>query len=667
MLRQIQDGSLKIGDRKAFRWAADGLQGILGRGTTGERFQQLMEANYQVWKNKIFSHLNMAKSFEDVENTPAAIDEENRGRYEAITQSMTNPNDLENQKISFGAGSTFATMAGGGKRVYFFKSADDEYAYQQAYGQGDLRLILTHEIESFAKNTAIVEKFGPDAVQTFNKMVGSVAKNGPHGFKTKGRLVLEQKVFANLTSDASSPVNYKSAKIHSTIRSFIAAAKLGLVVPRSFADVASTAMNEKIRGKNVISGYLESIGFALKAVKNIPHDIFNERPRVSANQKKLADSLGSYIHSWVGSINRFGTETLGDGLATKVNHAIMQVTDLKGWDFNHTHGQNASFARDLALAKDTPWKDLNVGTSTILGKYNLEEKEWNLLRSLPLLKEVDGKTYMAPDGIRQATIAQLAAYKGIPAKLLSSSAATQLRDSLEMRLLGMYHDRANYSIQYTQPGDQALLNWGLKPGSASGELVRYATMFKGFSVGYVRRALGQWINANPYSSRIGWTSLAQLLGGTMVFSGIGNAAADLAGGKKPDIESVGFWLDAAGPMLGFYNDMLEAANTKYGKSFAANMLGPGAALLDKDLSAVASMFQGAPKRPRETHIMGQLSTRNFINTVRGNIPYQNLIFTKSIVDYMISSQLLDRLDPNAVKQMVKEANQNNTPYIVNPS
>ena len=101
--------------------------------------------------------------------------------------------------------------------------------------------------------------------------------------------------------------------------------------------------------------------------------------------------------------------------------------------------------------------------------------------------------------------------------------------------------------------------------------------------------------------------------------------------------------------LGIYGDFLLSTNTSYGQTPLAVLSGPVAGYLEQMIGLTqGSMVRAA--QGKKVDFGAEL-----IQFLKGNIPLQNLWYTKAITDRMIFNQLQEMVSPGYMRRVEQRA------------
>lgn len=188
--------------------------------------------------------------------------------------------------------------------------------------------------------------------------------------------------------------------------------------------------------------------------------------------------------------------------------------------------------------------------------------------------------------------------------------------------------------------ERSIINLG-EAGTIQGELGRTLFQFKGFPLAYMFRIGHRAFAQGDIKSRV--TFLASLLAYQTLAGALIVQTQNLANGKNPEpVFTVDFFGKSIlkGGGLSFLGDIMSALSDPTGRSASDFISGP---LLGQSMK-LGMLLTGMGNNMIE----GKESTRmmEVANTLKSNIPLQNLWYSKLIVDRMLYSKMQNMIDPD---------------------
>ena len=188
--------------------------------------------------------------------------------------------------------------------------------------------------------------------------------------------------------------------------------------------------------------------------------------------------------------------------------------------------------------------------------------------------------------------------------------------------------------------ERSIINLG-EAGTIQGELGRTLFQFKGFPLAYMFRIGHRAFAQGDIKSRV--TFLASLLAYQTLAGALIVQTQNLANGKNPEpVFTIDFFGKSMlkGGGLSFLGDIMSALSDPTGRSASDFISGP---LLGQSMK-LGMLLTGMGNNIIE----GKESTRmmEVANTLKSNIPLQNLWYSKLIVDRMLYSKMQNMIDPD---------------------
>lgn len=188
--------------------------------------------------------------------------------------------------------------------------------------------------------------------------------------------------------------------------------------------------------------------------------------------------------------------------------------------------------------------------------------------------------------------------------------------------------------------ERSIINLG-EAGTIQGELGRTLFQFKGFPLAYMMRIGHRAFAQGDIKSRV--TFLASLLAYQTLAGALIVQTQNLANGKNPEpVFTIDFFGKSIlkGGGLSFLGDIMSALSDPTGRSASDFVSGP---LLGQSMK-LGMLLTGMGNNIIE----GKESTRmmEIANTLKSNIPLQNLWYSKLVVDRMLYSKLQNMIDPD---------------------
>lgn len=602
------------------------------RGSIEQKNKMKLE-NKEQWKVDILDKLNIFETFKTMNKVE--IDNILNNIFTKIDSGKYYSEEL-------------TTLAGrvSKERHFIFKSAEDWFSYNEKYGKGDMFKMFIDSLRLGARNSALMKHLGPHPDAVFNKLIKKMEKdmvNDPYLKEDMSRIDLK-----NYLKEVSGESNYiqngRMAFVGSSLRAQQTVSKLGAVVLTSFGDVPIFHAMAKQQGLPFFARVGASFETALSVLNS------------SAERKELGRQLGVGIEGMLGDFNaRFVSQDEIGGNIAKGMDLFFKLSGLQRWTDSWKVGATMMMSTRIAHLADRTWDQLlkNPGDKKLtetLKKYNIGEKEWNVIRkSEP--RTHDGNKYIIPENVRE------------------------LNEDVADNLLGYFTDNAEMMVPTPGARERVKMNtvFGLlenapQPGTVAGEAIRMFMQFKSFPVTIITR-IGKSMALHNQASGRGITkqgikNLSSIIPTMIAMSGAGYVATmahDVAYGRSPrGMNRWGNWFNGdfneqdynifktavmRGGGFGIFGDILLNLDSGYGAPPLSGVLGPTYDLGAR-LSIIASKlgdFDSYDKR------LGEM-----VMLAKSNTPGINLFWGRWALNYLMVYSFQELTNPGYLNRL--EAN-----------
>jgi hypothetical protein len=192
--------------------------------------------------------------------------------------------------------------------------------------------------------------------------------------------------------------------------------------------------------------------------------------------------------------------------------------------------------------------------------------------------------------------------------------------------------------------ERSLTQFG-QAGTFQGELGRTLFQFKAYPMGYLMRMGSRAFAQDDITSRA--TFLISLLAYQTIAGGMVAQLQNIANGKQPEpVFTTDFFLKSIlkGGGFSFLGDLMSAMSDPTGRGMGDFVAGP----LIGSAFKLGMLFTGIGNNIIE----GKESTRGMeiANAIKSNIPFQNLWYTKLVIDRMLYSKMQNMIDPDYLRR-----------------
>ena len=608
---------------------------------------KIRRAGRDAWIAEVLPRLDAERTFDGADPQDFL-----RSTWDALSSGVHIRTAADAPLIGFKGPANLAKKASQ-ERVLHFRSADDWFDYNQRFGAGSLMNAVLFGLRRAAQDTALMETFGPNPRAMFDRVRRDLREKHRTDTDKLNRLNRPQldHQFANVDGTVDMAGNPSAAQGWSLWRALQATARLGGVMLSAIGDVPLMASEVRYQGRGLLSGYQLALDNMM-------------RGRGSGERRRLADGLGVGLDGMLGSIHaRFSSEDSLPGTSSRLMQLFFRATGLTWWTDAHKTGAGLMISRDLAIDAPLTWAELPMERQRLLRLYEIDEQQWDLLRTNAITDAEDGRQYMMPDLIRGIVDEQLP--EGAP------RARQRTRDELETRLRALIADRVDYAVLTPGARERAALNRGFRAGTLEGEGLRLFTQFKSFPLTVLSKVYGRELQARGVGSgrlrdsfvdmlrhgRGDLLGLVHIILATTLFGYASMTLKDWAKGRTHrDPEDGATWAAAMmqGGGLGIMGDFMFGEFNRFGGSLYSTIGGPTAGSAE-DLARMWSDFIG-----------GDLRGSSVSRFATSHTPFINLFYTRMALDYLLLHQIQEMLSPGALRRMEQRVQEQNSQTFLFP-
>ncbi|MEN8364168.1 hypothetical protein ABFO72_07995 [Acinetobacter baumannii] len=527
-------------------------------------------------------------------------------------------------------------------RALHFKDGDSWLEYQAKFGtynETGFHEILKNHTHRMSTEIAMMQNFGSNPRLSFENLLEEAStklKADPENGSKHGEIDKQSKRALSMynTLDANtSAVDSTLGNIMGGLRALMVASKLGGTTLTTIGDHASTKKIANMLGlsytKSVLPEYLKQL--------------------TQGKYRDEAIRFGFGINEMVGATSRFGDADMVSS-ATKSGRfnarmqqlasTTLKISGLNAVTAGMKRAINTIHASKIAeMTRNTHWKDLGKDDLKILKGNGITEKDWNLWRELTPSKRDDGLVLLTQNDFFNAPDEVIK--KFLPKdKQDSPTALADYRYKAAMKYQTHIFNWESVAVIEAGVRERSIINLG-DAGTIQGELGRTLFQFKGFPLAYMLRMGHLAFAQGDIKSRA--TFLASLLAYQTLAGAFIVQLQNLANGKNPEpVFTPDFFGKSIlkGGGLSFMGDLMSALSDPTGRSFGDFVAGP----LVSQGGKLGMLLTGMGNN----FIEGKESTRamEIANTLKGNLPFQNIWYSKLIIDRMLYSKLQNMIDPD---------------------
>lgn len=508
----------------------------------------------------------------------------------------------------------------GEHRELHFKSAADWYQFNKLAGDSDILGIMQRAIIGNARDTALLEVFGPNPEQSF-KTVLAWAKHWDGSDKGAFRAEL---YFGEIAGASKVPVSERGevfANAMQGVRHWMVATKLGSLLLSQVNDLATYAAIARSDGL----GVGRAIEFAVKSLSP-----------ASGDDRRLAHQLGIATQSIINDVGmRYGEAVKGVDFASRMASATIKLSGAEWWTNSMKRGFQQLVAFNLHTAVRKGREAMGEQFGAMLRRYGIGDAEWEIIgRAQPV--EISGEPMITPVAI----------------KMLGDDPATR---ETALKIAAMMTEEADIAIVSPGAREMGLIKDSTRPGTLAGEFMRSTALFKTFSIALSTKVLPRVFAVEGTAGfRAGLA--AQFALGMIVAGGISYQLKQLAFGRNPrDVTTPEFWLAAAAQSggMGIFGDYLFADYNRFGGDVTSTVFGPMGGLAN-DLAKLTVGNARQALMDKETHFAAE--TMQFI---KNNTPFVNLWYTRAAFDHLLFFTLQEAANPGYLRRMRRRVEREN--------
>lgn len=570
-------------------------------------------------------------------------------------------------------------------RVLHFATPDDAHDYALRFGRGSLLANAMGELERAARNTALMNRWGPAPEAMFENKVGvlhaQARARGDAGAANRLMRAQRRAEFDELTGAGNQPDSLRLAMIGRSIRLQQSLAKLGGMVLSGLSDTSLSATAMKRAGATWLDGY----NGALQGVSRLQ----------GAEGKAAADLLDVGARSAAAHLTgRFHAPDGPLGWAAQAQRFFYRINLFEFWQDGLRRGVAEMYARHLGAEAARPWAQMSAGTRETLERYGLDAADWDLVRRGLLepeapregyrtlrqradaadVSEPEGRRYFtfeAVDGISDRDLLKRAGLTGKQAQgSAGAEAARRLREDLRVRLQAMVQGVLDDAMTEARARERVAMTRGVRPGTVWGESVRAFTQFWSFSAAIMGRHVAP--ASRGYAGQAPVALLAHLILASTALGYLSLQAKQITKGREPrpifdeDGAFQGGELFMAsllqGGGLGIYGDFLFGEASRNGMPATLSAFaGPSVSEAEKLRGILADVISGDPERLEDVPAAG-------FRFAKDNTPFLNLFYTRTALDYLILYRIQEAISPGSVARYEKRVEEGTgAGFILSPS
>lgn len=480
------------------------LPGFIMRQT--HDFTKLL-ANKEGWIASMLKNLDHAKTFVDEATGKEMTSKEKLDVLEKTYKDITEqkfgvgdaaiPGSIHDQFISVTDKSSGSKLAG--SRFYHFKDGESFYNYNSEFGKGNLRETIQSTIDRDTRNITQLGKLGAAPEAAFHGLIARMEekyKDSPDILKkleSKKRGLLETYKIAAGTAEPVGESIY--TKLSSAERNWN---NISLLAATTFKKLTETAYATALVKTSLDSGFFHTTRILMKEFMHLG------LPGSESEAAVAGKMYSRFINDK--TISLF-TDKNGAGYAEK-----WSLNNLSNWMYRisginaHTNRGRIAIASTIGRiayeSSEKEFKDLPAVMRANLGRYEISNNEWNIIRRGVDTFEHDGSNAITPDAI-----SRLSGYK--PSVL-----------DAQQKYMNYISDMTEQSVLHSNIPTQLSLRGRVDPNSVPGLLYSTAMQYK--SILLMMKDVGQRVaQSDPMGKTIALGALSDAAPRGLSIKGMG--------------------------------------------------------------------------------------------------------------------------------------------------
>jgi hypothetical protein len=528
-----------------------------------------------------------------------------------------------------------------------------------------------------ARAGVVLSQWGPNPKQNIAAFFDKWTKELTAAHDARGVQALDgmyQKMMREawpvLTDEIGHPASDNVSRYLSVIRSTLNAARLGLSIFASIADVPLRA--------RMLNHYNTRTTGAFFA--NLLHSTVAQLPGMGeglskADRQTLAAEAGIRLEAAHMPLGFNQADQIGFGRVARWNQIALKWAGHSWWSNRlRTNSVVADGFRHWSL-RDRAFESLPVGLQRAFDQFGIGKQGWDVLRQQTATELDSGRKVFSPRAIGEMEPDKFRPLVGSESP--TTEELKRARDDLQAHYRNFLGEMADRVTSTPSRAIRSIMNQGTLPNTVTGELMRGAMQLKTFTAGYMRNHLGQELagydtegatmpqlfwrtvtGRNPTGAK----GLALLIGSGVGYAYISNALHDIATGKTPENPIGPNWKDAMmraffRQSFGLYSDFLFSESR------------PDESLWDKlgdlagpEAETAADIFRLGQRVFNQATRDGGFHNGDFNKDAQQalafayrNTPGNNLFWTKYALDFLVLNNISEMLNPGYQQRLIARA------------
>lgn len=372
---------------------------------------RILRQGFDKWKEFILPKLDLDRMFPD--EKPADLDIWLREAYANVTTGVRPRSSVEARAERMAAfkGPRNLARRVSQDRVFYFRSADDWYSYNQEFGSGSLREAYVNDLHRRAEATGMLQVLGTNPEYNLESIVRAVrlqlSRLDPkrlEAFDSKSR---KGEKFENAIREVSgytrTVASSQLANVGSFVRMWHSITMLGSAVLSSTTDIPIRATALRYQGQSFFGELSRGI---IAPFKRLVAGTGTDEHRAIVHAAGYFNDIA--VRNMV---SRFSPDENIPGKIHRVMNTFFKWNLLGYWTDELRRASIESMAHFNGQLHESSWAQLSERTRRSFERFSISEKEWDLVRR-GMIEDDDGRKFLTPEQIRKVDLSEFADYAG---------------------------------------------------------------------------------------------------------------------------------------------------------------------------------------------------------------------------------------------------------------
>ncbi|MEE9366726.1 MAG: hypothetical protein V3W44_08575 [Dehalococcoidales bacterium] len=483
-------------------------------------------------------------------------------------------------------------------RSLHFRDADAWLDYNAQYGDRDVMRGVLNGLWRLSEDVALMTRMGSNPEQMFKVLLRKVADvKRLEGLEPKEAPLVNQ-----FRAISEAPVVAGDANLARTVEYIKAgqnASKLGSATITSFSDLNTFIATAQYQGVHFLTATAKGLKSAMKG-------------RRRGEQQEALRLMGVGLEGMLGRMAaRFTATDLGVGFASRLNNAIFKWNGLAWWTDTFKEGFALTSAAHLGDNLSFEWSKVNQKLRNVLGQYGIREEDWIKLREAGA-DNVDDILMVTPQTAERVGDMDLAS-----------------------KLRMFFVNEADFAVPTPGARERAIAMQGSSRGTVPNAVFQLFWQFKMFPLTIMTRHFPR-LREQGIPATLQFALMGTLIGYAAM------SVTDMLRGRLPrPVDDPGTYVAAMlkGGGAGLLGDVIFHDFRQYGQSLLQVAAGPTFGLAN-DIAKVTSAA-----------LLGDSGASQATQLLMRQVPFVNLFYTRTAIDYLMLYQVQEILNPGYLKRM----------------